>query len=264
MDYSNIPTGLKITTQIPLNVKEWCRNEATLAYLGENNNLAYTYHDQMIITCLEEKTKYIWREVLPGEENTGLIPLDFIYPLNYPESFTIDYAGRKFNFFKIELQGPMGPQGPQGPIGLTGPAGPQGEPGPQGADGVSVLTNGISTEVEGDGTIGNPYQVNLLNLQKTINSFPYTLLNGDDKYTIFVDNGVNDVVINVPDGLIDNFTCVFIQKGSGSVTIQQSGTATLLHPTTLQNIIKGKNYWAMVEKELSTNTYYLLGSLLPI
>ena len=103
------------------------------------------------------------------------------------------------------------------------------------------------------------------NLQKIINTFPYTLTDNDDKYTIFIDNGVSNVVINVPDGLIDNFSTVFIQEGIGTVTIQQSGTATLLYPsTTLQNIIKGQYYWAMVEKKLTTNTYYLLGSLLTI
>ena len=103
------------------------------------------------------------------------------------------------------------------------------------------------------------------NLQKTINIFPYTLTDNDDKYTVFVNNGVSNVVINVPDGLIDNFSIVFIQEGTGTVTIQQSGTATLLYPsTTLQNIIKGQYYWAMVEKKLATNTYYLLGSLLTI
>lgn len=164
--------------------------------------------------------------------------------------------------------GPQGPQGEQGVQGVQGIQGIQGETGPQGpagADGSTIIDDGYSTTVSGAGTIGDPYLVNLQNLQKTINSFPYTLTSADDKYTIFVDNGASNVVINVPDGLVANFTAVFIQKGSGSVTIQQSGTATLLYPsTTLQNIIKGENYWAMVEKELATNTYYLLGSLLPV
>ncbi len=74
MDYSNIPTGLKITTQIPLNVKEFCKDESTLAYLGVDDNLAFTYHDGIEILCLNEKTLYKWREVQSGEENTGLIP----------------------------------------------------------------------------------------------------------------------------------------------------------------------------------------------
>ena len=99
MDYSNIPTGLKITSQIPLNSKEWVQNEATLAYLGVDDNLAFTYHDQIEIFCLEEKTLYIWREVQTGEENTGLIPLDFTYPNNLPEIYGIDYSNKTYNFF---------------------------------------------------------------------------------------------------------------------------------------------------------------------
>lgn len=131
-------------------------------------------------------------------------------------------------------------------------------------DTIVTLQNGVTTTVNGDGVI-IPYSVEVENLQKTINTFPYTLTNSDDKYTLFVVNGVDDIVINVPDSLVDNFSVVLIQEGTGSVTIQQSGTATLLYPsTTLQNIVKGQYFWAMVEKKLSTNTYYLLGSLLPV
>jgi hypothetical protein len=54
---------------------------------------------------------------------------------------------------------------------------------------------------------------------------------------------------------------VFIQKGTGEVTIQSSGTATLLYPTDLENKIKYQYYWAMVEKEMATDVYYLMGSL---
>lgn len=131
-------------------------------------------------------------------------------------------------------------------------------------DTIVTLEDGVTTTVNGDGVI-TPYSVEVENLQKTINTFPYTLTSADDKYTIFIENGNVDVVINVPNGLVANFSCVFIQEGTGTVTIQQSGTSTLLYPSsTLQNIVKGQYYWAMVEKKLATNTYYLLGSLLPI
>ena len=102
MDYSNIPTGLKINSQIPLDVKTYALNEATLAYLGVDDNLAYTYHDQLEVLCLAEKSIYIWREVQVGEENTGLIPLDFTYPLGLPDVYGINYSGKKYNFFLIE------------------------------------------------------------------------------------------------------------------------------------------------------------------
>ena len=132
------------------------------------------------------------------------------------------------------------------------------------SDTIVSLQNGVTTTVDGDGVI-TPYSVEVENLQKTISTFPYTLTSADDKYTIFINNGVSDVIINVPNGLVANFSCVFIQEGSGVVIIQQSGTATLLYPsTTLQNKIRGQYYWAMVEKKTTTDTYYLLGSLLPV
>jgi len=101
-DFSNIPTGLKITSQIPLDVKGYALNEATLSYLGVDDNLAYTYHEGITILCIEEKTIWQWREVLPGEENTGLIPLDFTYPLSLDTVYGIDYSGRTFNFFELK------------------------------------------------------------------------------------------------------------------------------------------------------------------
>ena len=256
MDYSNITGGLNITTQIPLDTKTISVLESKIKLLGLNNNLAYTYYDGLQIFCLDTRKTYEWREVQIGEENTGLVPLDFTYPLSLPETYNIDYSGKTYNFFEIDLTGP------QGPIGLTGPAGPQGLPG---EDGVSIVEAGQSILVTGDGSALTPYNVSLVNLQKTISDFPHTLSNIDDKHTIFIENGNTDVVINVPNGLLDNFSCVFIQEGNGSVTIQESGTASVIYPnTTLQNVIKGQYYWAMIEKKLTTNTYYLLGSLLPI
>lgn len=99
------------------------------------------------------------------------------------------------------------------------------------------------------------------NLQKTINTFPYTLSDIDDKFTIFIDNGASNAVINVPDGLVANFCCTLIQKGTGEVAVITTGTSSLSYPSTLQNIIKGQNYWALIEKELNLNNYFLIGSL---
>lgn len=108
----------------------------------------------------------------------------------------------------------------------------------------------------------NDINLEMTNLQKTIGAFPYTLTSADDKYTIFIENGVTDVTIYVPDGLVDNFSCIFIQKGTSNVTIEAMGGATLYYPsTTLQNQIKGQFFWAMIEKEIDQDDYYLLGSL---
>ena len=125
-------------------------------------------------------------------------------------------------------------------------------------DNIALLENSATTTITGDGTLGNEYQVDVNNLQKVVNTFPYTLLNSDDKYTIFLENGVANVVINVPDTLVDNFSAAFVQKGTGDVTITPTGTSVI--NSALGYKIKGQYYWALLEKELSTVTYYLIGN----
>lgn len=262
MDYTNIPTGLKITSQIPLNVKEWCKNKATLAYLGVDNNLAFTYHDQLIVNCLEEKSKYIWREVQPGEENTGLVPLDFTYPLNLPETYNINYSGKTYNFFEIDLTGPAGPQGIQGPVG---PQGPQGEPG--GGSNISI-EDGTTTVVNGDGNI-TPYSVEVVNLQKEITT-SYTLQASDNLHTIFLAPASN-ITITIPEtGLPNNFVVGFYHVSpSGNYDIlfevENPSTQELRVPfgfTASMN--KFGNFSCMIERRLATQEYMLNGDLVAL
>ena len=125
-------------------------------------------------------------------------------------------------------------------------------------DTIALLEDSETTTVVGDGTLGNEYQVDVNNLQKVVNTFPYTLLNSDDKYTIFVDNGASNVVINVPNTLSDNFSVAFIQKGTGDVTITPTGTSVI--NTAIGYKIKGQYYWALLEKEENTVAHYLIGN----
>ena len=125
-------------------------------------------------------------------------------------------------------------------------------------DNIALLENSATTTVTGNGTLGNEYQVDVNNLQKVVNTFPYTLLNSDDKYTIFLENGASNVIINVPDTLPSNFSVAFVQKGTGDVTITPTGTSVI--NSALGYKIKGQYYWALLEKELNTVTYYLIGN----
>ena len=100
-NFTNIPTGLKITTQIPLDVKQYSLSESVLSDLGLNNNLAFTYYDGMRVFCQNERTIWEWREVQTGEENTGLLNDDFTYPDNHIV-FDIDYSLKVFNFFLVQ------------------------------------------------------------------------------------------------------------------------------------------------------------------
>ena len=98
MDYTNKSLGLRVQTQIPLNVKEYKESEEALKDLGLNNNLAFTYEKGLIVYCVEEGTRWEWRENIDDEE--GLLPIDFIYPDN-TMTFGIDYSNKSFNFSSL-------------------------------------------------------------------------------------------------------------------------------------------------------------------
>jgi hypothetical protein len=105
MSANNIPAGLKVPKQVPLDAKTYVASQAVLADLGFSNNLAYTYYDGLRVFCVAERSTYEWREVKPGEENVGLVLTDFTYPTGLV-ILDIDYSNKKYNFFKIEnIQG---------------------------------------------------------------------------------------------------------------------------------------------------------------
>lgn len=101
-DANNLPKGLNITTQIPLDVKTYIDSEDTLSHLGDSNQLAFTYPDGIKIYSILEKTVWQWRQVPNGLEDTGLLfNGDFTYP-SAVTTFGIDYSNKKYNFFKVE------------------------------------------------------------------------------------------------------------------------------------------------------------------
>lgn len=315
MDYSNIPTGLKINSQIPLDVKGYALNEATLAYLGVGDNLAFTYHEGLRVVCIEERKVYEWREVGVGEENTGLVAVDFTYPSDLPEVYGIDYSGRDFNFFLVNQITPETLEDYVLEIDLPGYSclniGLDGGPNAgkynvfpiyhstqnSGVNKIfkfatigvldnSPLTinqynytesgeqrtiNGIGFQVYSEDTStvklkGNispldPLRAETLNPQKIINTFPYELLDTDNQHTLFVTNASINAEIRVPDTLSDNFTCVIIQEGTGTVTVTTLGSTVLNIPSGLTAVIKGQYHWAMLEKKGDTTSHYLGGSL---
>lgn len=285
MDYNNILGGLRVQTQIPLDVKTYSENELTLSDLGIGDQLAYTYTQGLVVYAAEEGTRWEWREVKVGEENTGLITNDFEYPDGI-NTFGINYSLKKFNFFPYLIEGNIGPEGPQGEQGLPGPPGPiglTGLTGNDGLDGISGLNgvDGLSSYdiavingfigdqttwllslqgVEGPQGPQGPNGIDSSNnLQKTITS-NYTLQDIDNNYTILVDNTDVDISIFVPDGLMENFCAGFIQQGIKSVIFSASGTGSIRTPTGLK--IKGLNYNAYIEQIGTTNSFHLIGVLI--
>jgi hypothetical protein len=95
---NNIPTGLLVPAQVPLDAKLYVADEASLMNLGISNNLAYTYYEGMIVYCVAEKRRYEWRVGAVGE--TGLLSTGFTYPTPLVVN-GIDYSGRTFNFYLV-------------------------------------------------------------------------------------------------------------------------------------------------------------------
>lgn len=158
--FNNILLGLKVQSQIPLDVKGYSLSEDTLQDLGENNYLAFSYHKGLTVFCLNEGTRWEWREPEIGETEIPLLAEDFIYPPNH-SAFGVDYSNKAFNFFPY-LVGAIGPQGPKGDTGATGAQGPQGIPGSQGIQGIpgtngKTVLNGGGAPSTGIGTAGDFY-----------------------------------------------------------------------------------------------------------
>lgn len=96
---NDIITGLRVVTQRPLNTKEYVTNEATLANLGTDDNLAYTYHLGLKVYAVSERTVWEWRE--PGVVGeVPLLPENFTYPAGLIVD-GVDYGSKDYNFFKV-------------------------------------------------------------------------------------------------------------------------------------------------------------------
>jgi hypothetical protein len=85
----------------------------------------------------------------------------------------------------------------------------------------------------------------------------YTLVNGDNDYTIFIENGANAVSITVPAGLTSKFQVGIIHRGTSDITYIASGT-TVTNPVGLKS--KGTGYSQYLIQKGSTNVFNLLGN----
>ena len=97
-DFNDIPTGLRVPSQIPLDIKEYFATLADLINLGTNNNKAFTYYKGFRAYCVETDKIYIWKEAVP-ELGPGLLPSNFTYP-NGTECFGVDYSNKEYNFYE--------------------------------------------------------------------------------------------------------------------------------------------------------------------
>lgn len=101
---NTIANALLINAQIPLDGKTFFLTLNELKDLGNGNVNAFTYYEGMPAYCNEDKTKYVWRQVLEveSEENPGLIVGHYTYPAGVTTK-GISYSGKTFNFFKEDM-----------------------------------------------------------------------------------------------------------------------------------------------------------------
>ena len=129
---ADVPKGFNVPKQVRLDSITGIQNEETLKNLGPGNSLAFKYYEGLKIYCKDEKTEYVWREVIGVE--TGLLDAHFIYP-TYSPIDGINYSGKSFNFFKVIVNS-------------------------ESADGSETkLTAGSNITINGIGTTANPYNI---------------------------------------------------------------------------------------------------------
>ena len=151
---ADVPKGFNVPKQVRLDSITGIQNEETLKDLGSGNNLAFKYYEGLKVYCKDEKTEYVWREVIGVE--TGLLDTHFIYP-TYSPIDGINYSGKSFNFFLVTNGGPP-------------------------ANGSETKINaGTNTTVTGLGTIASPY---VINSTDTVANGSETKINEGDNITI--------------------------------------------------------------------------------
>lgn len=100
----NITDSLNIPTQIPLDYKIWYKTKDDIT-LGEDDYLAYSFYKGMLVYCAEERILYEWttKDSVKNSESVKLFPNNFKYIDDMPTINGVEYAGKEFNFYKIEF-----------------------------------------------------------------------------------------------------------------------------------------------------------------
>lgn len=96
---NDIPTNLRVPTQLHLDAKTYIRDETLLQDLGVDDNLAYTYPKGLEVTCIMDRTKWEWKEMEDGD--IGLLSSNFVYPNPWIVD-EIDYSNKEYNFVEIK------------------------------------------------------------------------------------------------------------------------------------------------------------------
>ena len=204
---ADVPKGFNVPKQVRLDSITGIQNEETLKDLGSGNNLAFKYYEGLKIYCKDEKTEYVWRQVVGSE--TGLLNTAFTYPTYSPVD-GINYSGKSFNFFLVTNGGPP-------------------------ANGSETKINaGTNTTVTGLGTIASPY---VINSTDTVANGSETKINEGDNITI-TGNGTQSTpyIINA------DLTDLGIIKTVNNEVIAPQQSLSIINNETTGKVLTTKEY----------------------
>ena len=254
-EYSaDIPKGLNVPKQVRLDSITSIQNENTLKNLGPGNSLAFKYYDGLKVYCKDEKTEYIWREVVGVE--TGLLNVHFTYP-TYPPVDGIDYSGKSYNFFEITNSNITPPDGSETKIVAgtnTTVTGLGTIASPYVINSTDTVANGSETKINegdnititGNGTQSTPYIINAdltdLGIIKTVNNEvisptqSLSIINNEPTGKVLTTKEyVQSIIPNTPDGSETK-----INSGNDIVI---TGTGTILDPYTISSSIESNTVY---------------------
>lgn len=240
---ADVPKGFNVPKQVRLDSITGIQNELTLKDLGTGNNLAFKYYDGLKVRCKDEKTEYIWREVIGVE--TGLLDVAFTYPI-YPPVDGIDYSGKTYNFFEITNSNITPPDGSETKliegtnITITG-TGTTLDPYEISADSQisqTYINEGDNINITGNGTQLTPYIINAdltdLGIVKTIDDEvivpgqSLSIINNELTGKVLITKEyLESIIPSIPDGSETK-----INSGSNIVI---TGTGTTLDPYTINS-----------------------------
>ena len=204
---ADVPKGFNVPKQVRLDSITGVQNEITLKNLGDGNNLAFKYYEGLKIYCKDEKTEYIWREVVGIE--TGLLDSHFIYP-TYSPIDGINYSGKTFNFFLISNTN-------------------------NSADGSETKVNaGTNVTITGTGTVSSPYVINSTN---TVADGSETKINEGDNITITgIGTIANPYIINA------DLTDLGIVKTVNNEVISPGQSLSIINNEVTGKVLATKEY----------------------
>lgn len=86
---ADVPKGFNVPKQVRLDSITGIQNEDTLKDLGSNDNLAFKYYEGLKIYCKDEKTEYVWRQVVGSETGTICITKVACFYINLEKMFRL-------------------------------------------------------------------------------------------------------------------------------------------------------------------------------